>query len=74
MISDNALTSAEELKEPEEVLASLEHKGTTWKFIPKKAPWFGGFLGTFDWDNQGCHQEDVWESPCKPGSTADDSC
>ena len=49
MMSDNALTyeaAAEELKElfnSDEVLASLERQGTTWKFIPKRAPWFGGF-------------------------------
>jgi len=49
MISDNATTfqsATEELKAlslSEEVRAALNHKGVTWKFIPKKAPWFGGF-------------------------------
>ena len=49
MISDNASTyeaAADELREllsSEEVHTTLGCKGTTWKFIPKKAPWFGGF-------------------------------
>ena len=49
MISDNASTyeaAADELKQllnSEEVHAALSRQGTTWKFIPKKAPWFGGF-------------------------------
>jgi len=53
MISDNATTfqaSAEELKDiysSEEVRATLNREGVTWKFIPKKAPWFGVF-----WEHQ----------------------
>ena len=49
MISDNATTyeaAADELKKllsSEEVHTALGNRGTTWKFIPKKAPWFGGF-------------------------------
>ena len=49
MISDNATTfqsAAEELKtlsSSEEVRAVLNCEGVTWRFIPKKAPWFGGF-------------------------------
>ena len=49
MISDNATTfqaAAEELKtlsSSEEVRAVLNREGVTWRFIPKKAPWFGGF-------------------------------
>ena len=26
-----------------ELAAALAHKGVEWKFIPKRAPWFGGF-------------------------------
>ena len=49
MVSDNATTfqaAAEELKtlsSSEEVRAVLNREGVTWRFIPKKAPWFGGF-------------------------------
>ena len=49
MISDNATTyeaAADELKKlfsSEELHTALGIRGTTWKFIPKKAPWFGGF-------------------------------
>ena len=49
MISDNATTfqaAAEELKAlylSQEIRTVLSHEGVTWKFIPKKAPWFGGF-------------------------------
>ena len=25
--------------------SALMHKGTTWKFIPKRAPWYGGLVG-----------------------------
>ena len=49
MISDNATTfqsAAEELKtqsSSEKVRTVLNCEGVTWKFIPRKAPWFGGF-------------------------------
>ena len=49
MISDNASTceaAAHELKHllnSEEIHTALGRQGTMWKFIPKKAPWFGGF-------------------------------
>ena len=49
MISDNATTfqaAAEELRAlylSQEIRTVLSHEGVTWKFIPKKAPWFGGF-------------------------------
>ena len=49
MVSDNASTymsAAEELHQlfNSRVLAtSLERSGVTWKFISKKAPWYGGF-------------------------------
>ena len=49
MISDNATTfqsTSEELKtltSSEEIRATLNREGVTWRFIPKKAPWFGGF-------------------------------
>ena len=49
MVSDNATTfqaAAEELKtlsSSEEVRAVLNREGVTCRFIPKKAPWFGGF-------------------------------
>ena len=49
MISNNATTlqaAAEDLKTLSlsmEVRAAFNCKGVTWKFIPKKAPWFGGF-------------------------------
>ena len=48
MISDNATTyeaAADELENlfsSEELHTALGIRGTTWKFIPKKAPWFGG--------------------------------
>ena len=48
-MSDNAstyLAAAEELKylfSSSKLSESLSHKGTEWKFIPKRAPWFGGF-------------------------------
>ena len=49
MISDNGsmyLTAAEELRslmELPEIKEELGRRGVTWKFIPKRAPWYGGF-------------------------------
>ena len=49
MISDNGSTymsAAEELRQlmnNAEVREMLGRKGVTWQFIPKRAPWFGGF-------------------------------
>ena len=50
MISDNGSTylsaAAEELRslmDSPEVREDLSKRGVTWKFIPKKAPWYGGF-------------------------------
>jgi len=49
MMSDNASTftsAAEELTrllQSETLETSLGDHGVAWKFIPKKAPWFGGF-------------------------------
>ena len=49
VISDNAstyLSAAEELKtlfESKDLKESLGRRGVTWRFIPKRAPWYGGF-------------------------------
>ena len=49
VISDNAstyLSAAEELKtlfESKDLKESLGRGGVTWRFIPKQAPWYGGF-------------------------------
>ena len=49
VISDNASTYMSAAKELNELFQSptlksaLMHKGTTWRFIPKRAPWYGGF-------------------------------
>jgi len=49
LISDNGstfLAAAEELTRlfsSDEIAESLAYKGVEWKFIPKRAPWFGGF-------------------------------
>jgi len=49
MISDNGstyLSAAEELRtmmELPEIKEELGRRGVTWKFIPKRAPWYGGF-------------------------------
>ena len=49
MISDNAstyLSAADELKalmQSPEVKRELGKRGVSWKFIPKRAPWWGGF-------------------------------
>ena len=49
MISDNASTYLSAAKEIEELMNSvkihdtLKVQGTSWKFIPKRAPWYGGF-------------------------------
>ena len=49
MMSDNAstyLSAAEELRDmlnSKELEASLGRCSVTWKFIPKKAPWYGGY-------------------------------
>ena len=48
VLSDNAstYTAAKELNElfqSPTLKAALMHKGTTWQFIPKRAPWHGGF-------------------------------
>ena len=49
MVSDNASTftaSADELKElfqSPSLKETLTNRGVIWQFIPKRAPWFGGF-------------------------------
>ena len=49
LMSDNGstfLAAAEELKTlfaSAELTEALARKGTQWTFIPKRAPWFGGF-------------------------------
>jgi len=49
MISDNASTYVSASKELEQIFTSdklgesLNAKGVRWKFIPKRAPWYGGF-------------------------------
>jgi len=49
LISDNSSTftaAAEDLKNlfsSVEVSEALACKGVEWRFIPKRAPWFGGF-------------------------------
>ena len=49
MISDNAstyLATADELHQLFDSLSlkqALEYHGVTWQFIPKRAPWYGGF-------------------------------
>ncbi|XP_061168132.1 uncharacterized protein LOC133177057 [Saccostrea echinata] len=49
MISDNATTYVASSKEIEKLTSShslqetLNTHGTRWKFIPKRAPWYGGF-------------------------------
>ncbi|XP_065911263.1 uncharacterized protein [Dysidea avara] len=49
MISDNAstfLAAAEDLQrlfESETLQKELEQNNVTWRFIPKRAPWYGGF-------------------------------
>ena len=49
IISDNAstyLAAAEELTrlfQSSSLKTALEYHGVTWKFIPKRAPWYGGF-------------------------------
>ena len=49
MVSDNATTYVAAAKEIEFLTKSptlqekLNSYGTTWKFIPKRAPWYGGF-------------------------------
>ncbi|XP_053376476.1 uncharacterized protein LOC128547529 [Mercenaria mercenaria] len=49
MISDNATTyqsaatSLRELFQSASISTSLSEMGTEWRFIPKRAPWYGGF-------------------------------
>jgi hypothetical protein len=49
MISDNASTYLSAASEIEQLVKSttvqdtLRYRGTTWQFIPKRAPWYGGF-------------------------------
>ena len=49
MISDNASTYLSAATEIEQLISSptlqdtLKNRGTTWRFIPKRAPWYGGF-------------------------------
>ena len=49
MISDNASTFQSAAKEIEKMINSptlnehLNKQGTVWQFIPKRAPWYGGF-------------------------------
>ena len=49
MISDNASTYLSAANELQQLLNSpslkeaLEYHGVMWQFIPKRAPWYGGF-------------------------------
>ena len=49
MISDNASTYLSAASEIEHLVKSttvqdtLRNRGTSWQFIPKRAPWYGGF-------------------------------
>jgi len=49
VLSDNASTYTLAAKELSELFQSnalkttLMHRGSTWRFIPKRAPWYGGF-------------------------------
>ena len=49
MLSDNAstfLAAADELHElfeSDKIKESLQRQNVTWEFIPKRAPWYGGF-------------------------------
>ena len=49
MISDNASTYLAAANELNDLFRSpslsnaLSKKGVTWRFIPKRAPWYGGF-------------------------------
>ena len=49
MISDkatiysSAVVELTELMTSEKIATSLGWEGTVWKFIPKKAPWFGSY-------------------------------
>ena len=49
MVSENAstyLSAADELRsliQSTEVERELDKRGISWKFIPKRAPWWGGF-------------------------------
>ena len=49
VLSDNASTYTSAAKELSELFQSdtlkttLMHRGSTWRFIPKRAPWYGGF-------------------------------
>ena len=49
MISDNGSTflaasgTIQKLTESSKVLNELSKRGTKWQFIPKRAPWYGGF-------------------------------
>ena len=57
MVSDNAstyLAAAEELKrlfQSASIRESLSRRGVDWHFIPKRAPWYGGFWETY-WSNK----------------------
>jgi len=73
MISDNATTytsAAEELSKLmklEEIATMLGQEGTVWKFILKKAPWFGGYCERLFED---VNQEDSRQSLCQSSDTA----
>jgi len=66
MMSDNANTYASAAEEvtrlfkSEEFSTVLGREGTKCKFIPKKAPWFGGFANQSHKDG---YQEDLRKSP-----------
>ncbi|KAH3698518.1 hypothetical protein DPMN_086043 [Dreissena polymorpha] len=63
MISDNGTTfvgAANQIKNlfaSERIHTELSRRGTEWRFIIKRAPWYGGWLGAFDWGNENVHQE-----------------
>ena len=39
----SAAKELNELSQSPTLKSALMHKGTTWRFIPKRAPWYGGF-------------------------------
>ena len=76
MISNNTTifqAAGEELKTLSSSEEVLNRKVVTCKFIPKKAPWFGGF-----WEclihrlHKVCNQESTWQSPHLPAGATDD--
>jgi len=60
----SAATELHDLLNSKALVMSLEHQDAEWKFIPKKAPWFGGYwerlIGVIGEHPSACQHYRLW--------------